>query len=69
MKSPKKYRRAGIAAAKATVVYATFKNVAITKAVEPMIGGSSTPPVDAHDSTPAAYSFSMPFFSMAGIVI
>ena len=41
----------------------------MTKAVEPIIGGKRTPPVDAQDSTPAAYSFSMPLFCMAGIVI
>ena len=58
-----------MAAANATVVYATLRKVAMTNAVDPIIGGNRTPPVEAQDSTPAAYSFSIPFFCIAGIVI
>ena len=40
----------------------------MTKAVDPMIGGNSTPPVEAQASTPPATWGAIPDLRMAGMV-
>src|SRR5690554_690246 len=57
----------GITAANAIVAYGILRKLAITKAVAPITGGISVPPVEAQASTPAAYFGLKPERFIAGM--